>query len=121
MQHICQYLSFDLSNKGKLWKSIDSTPFNEKFLILWGDEIFGRHASLSRRWGSRDKRNIEPSSNRRPGSTTELCVIANCPLEVRSLPLQPQKAPITLIINVFRSFFILRLLKLIVAVLLFSD
>ena len=26
---------------------------------------------------------------RRPGSTTELCVIANCLVEVRSLPLQP--------------------------------
>ncbi len=77
---------------------------NDKFLILWGDEIFGIHTFLSRRRGSRDKRNIEPSSNRRPGSTTELCVIANCPLEVRALPLQQQKAPITLIINVLGAF-----------------
>src|ERR1700733_1598317 len=28
--------------------------------ILWGDEIFGRHALLSRGWGSQDKRSIEP-------------------------------------------------------------
>jgi hypothetical protein len=28
--------------------------------ILWGDEIFGRHALLSRGWGSQNKRSIEP-------------------------------------------------------------
>lgn len=29
--------------------------------ILWGDEIFGRHALSSRGWGSQDKRSIEPT------------------------------------------------------------
>ena len=57
---------------------------------LWGDEIFGRHALLSRGWGFQDKRSIEPltGNGRRPGSTTELCAMANCPVKVRTLPLQ---------------------------------
>ena len=48
---------------------------------LWDDEI-GRHALLSRGWGSQDKRSII-------GLTTNLtCAIANCPVEVRLLLLQ---------------------------------
>ena len=39
---------FDLSNSPK------------RGSILWGDEIFGRHAPLSRGWGEQDKRSIEP-------------------------------------------------------------
>ena len=60
--------------------------------LLWGDEIFGRHALLSRGWGVQDKRSIEPLGRNtwRPGSTTQLCVMANCLVEVRSLPLQLQ-------------------------------
>lgn len=59
-------------------------------LKLWGDEIFGRHALLSRGWGSRNKLSIEPPNSNvwRPGSTTQLCAFANRPVEVRPLPLQ---------------------------------
>jgi len=32
--------------------------------ILWGDEIFGRHALSSRGWGQQDKRSIEPSARK---------------------------------------------------------
>lgn len=34
-------------------------------VILWGDEIFGRHALLSRGWGLRDKRCIMPMTLQR--------------------------------------------------------
>jgi len=29
--------------------------------ILWSDEIFGRHALLSRGWRSQDKQKVEPT------------------------------------------------------------
>jgi hypothetical protein len=32
----------------------------ESYLKLWGDEIFGRHALLSRGWGARDKHSVMP-------------------------------------------------------------
>ena len=35
--------------------------FLEQFFTLWGDETLGRHALLSRGWGSQDKRNVEPT------------------------------------------------------------
>jgi hypothetical protein len=28
---------------------------------LWGDETLGRHALLSRGWGSQDKQKVEPT------------------------------------------------------------
>lgn len=39
------------------------TDHNQSVLgfILWGDEIFGRHALSSRGWGLQDKRSIEPT------------------------------------------------------------
>ena len=48
--------------------------FHQALITLWGDEIFGRHALLSRGWGNLDKRAYR---------------IANDPVEVRLLLLQP--------------------------------
>ncbi len=39
--------------------------------------------------GEQDKRNVMPHRKVRLGLTTTDCVMANCPVEVRILPLQP--------------------------------
>ena len=31
------------------------------FFILWGDETLGRHALLSRGWGTQNKQSVEPT------------------------------------------------------------
>lgn len=38
-----------------------SIKFLSNTIILWGDEIFGRHALSSRGWGQQDKPCIEPT------------------------------------------------------------
>ena len=76
-------------------------PVTRPAHILWGDEIFGRHALSSRGWGSQDKRSIEPRCRKvlRPGLTTGFCTAANCPVEVRLLPLQPDTGCIKSVVS----------------------
>ncbi|KIC91119.1 hypothetical protein HY58_08930 [Flavihumibacter sp. ZG627] len=53
------------------WR-FDSSSYSNRvpflFLILWGDEIFGRHALSSRGWGFQDKLSIEPTGIAVPGN-----------------------------------------------------
>ena len=57
--------------------------------ILWSDEI-GRHALLSRGWGSWDKRSIDLRAAMLSGRVDHsiFCAMANYSVEVRLLPLQ---------------------------------
>ena len=67
-------------------------------ITLWGDEIFGRHALLSRGWGSTDKLCITPiltaagptgvDHHSAGFAIRHRCADANVPVEVRLLPLQ---------------------------------
>ncbi len=65
--------------------------------ILWGDEIakaWQTYPLVSgvEKTGQTKHRAVQVAIPARPGSTTELCVLANCSVEVRALPLQHLKS-----------------------------
>lgn len=63
---MCKRLIFDLSSSlkrnGKAERVSNSLLTTDHSpIILWGDEIFGRHTLLSRGWGTQDKLRVEPT------------------------------------------------------------